>query len=525
MKELDINSSTDSENSKSESKISIAVFLLIFLLEMAGGIYYGYFQDTVLNDAFSRTANAYYVLFIKPLRFASIGLVWNPLPSMLQLPFVWIARYWKPMVLNGISASIVTSAFAALSCSLLYKTFRNYHISRFKSLTLLTFYGMNPFIFFYGFNGMSEMLIFCMMIYSISYLNLWFQESLPNYIMKIGFALAIAFLCRYEAIPYAAAVGLGIVLIILFRYKGNPGFPNSNQNSLKEKYYYIEGTGIILYTPLLYAIFVWIMFNWIITGNPLYFLNSAYSNPSQSQYAAFIGTPLKALLYVFTKSIPFIPVFVAIVILRAMSRRLLKIDFLILLLIVLTMLFFHFLMLLGGNSYGWLRFFSYVLPISMAWIPYELSEIKDHSSQNLAFLLLAFSLLVSSYLTSYYLSNPQLAPEENNLTISSESHQISDYINDNLPDERILTDSFLTGSIILNINNIDNIVTSASLGFYDIVANPLKYGVTYILVPDPSGIGHLDAINREYPALYAHGLDWCVKVKDFDGFRLFKVIY
>lgn len=522
MKRLDLNLHTKEKYAEPYRKTLITIFFLVFFLEMAGGIYYGYFKQIVLNDAFSRTANSYYVLFIEPLRFASIGLVWNPLPSVLQLPFVAIAELWKPIVTNGISAAIVTSAFAAGSCVLLYRAFQRYNVSKFKTIVFVVLYGLNPYIFFYGFNGMSEMIFFYMIIYTVSCLNLWMSEGTPSYIMKIGFTLALAFFCRYEAIPFAAAVGFGVLTIIFFSDKQKKFIPACNR---KERYFYAEGTGIILYTPLLYSIFIWIIFNLVITGNPLYFLNSAYSNSSQSEYAAFVGTSLEAFSYVMKKSLPFISVFIAIIIVRIISRRLLKSDFFILLCLVITMILFHYLMLLKGNSYGWLRFFSYSLPICMAWLPYELSQVKKKVNQNVAFVVLAFSLLVSSVLTGYYLSNPKLSPEENNVIISNESRRVAEYINNNFQDEIILADSFLTGGIILNVNNIDNIVTSASLGFYDIVDNPRKYGISHILVPDQSGVGNLDAINSKYPNLYSNGAEWCVKVKDFDGYRLFKVIY
>lgn len=521
LENLDLNLHMKEKYVKPYRSTLITVFFLVFFLEMAGGIYYGYFKEILLNDAFSRTANSYYVLFLKPLRFASIGLVWNPLPSVLQLPFVLIANFWKPMVTHGISAAIVSSVFAAGSCVLLYKTFLRYNVSRFKTIVLLVLYGLNPYIFFYGFNGMSEIIFFYLIIYIVSYLNLWIDERSPNYIMKIGFALALAFLCRYEAIPFAGAVGLGVLTIIFFINKEKRFISKFNR---KEKYYYAEGTGIVLYTPLLYSIFIWIIFNWVITGNPLYFLNSAYSNASQSEYATFDSAPLEGFVYVMKNSIPFISVFIAIIIVRIISRRLLKRDFIILLFLVVTMILFHYLMLLRGNSYGWLRFFSYSLPICMAWLPYELSQLKNKVYQNISFVVLALSLLSSFVLTGYFLTNPELSHEENNLTISNESRRIAEYINNNLEDEIILVDSFLTPGIILNTNNIDNIVTSASVGFYEIVDNPRKYGISYILVPEPTRIGHFDAINLRYPNLYSDGMEWCVKVKDFDGYRFFKVI-
>lgn len=506
------------------TQTNILLFFIIFALEMIGAIYSGYYSELIMNDAFSRTANAYYVLFIKPPRFASIGLVWNPLPSLLQLPLVALSTLWKPLVTKGVAAAIVTSTFAASSGVILYNAFIKLNIPKSQALILITLYATNPFIFFYGFNGMSEMVFFFLMIYVVICITLWIETGLQNYITKIGFALVLAFFTRYEAVPFACAVGIGVLLIIFYSKKEQKFIPVD----AKEKYFYVEGTLTVLYAPFLYSIFLWILFNWAISGNPLYFLNSSYSNLAQSQYAINSGTPLDLLVYVATMSLPFVPVFIGIIIVRLFSNRLIKSDFFVLLSMVAAMIIFHYLMLIKGNSYGWLRFFSYSLPICVAWIPYELSQCNKKSiNKNLAFTILAVSLLVSSLLASNALNNPRLSPEEHgtNSIMSSGSLQVADYINTNLNDEKILTDSFLTAGIILNVNNIDDILTSASLHFYDAVNNPRKYGITYILVPDPNGIGALDAIALKYPGLYNNGADWCTEVQTFDGYKLFKVIY
>jgi hypothetical protein len=506
---------------KPEKKDIMFIFFFVFICELALGIYLGYFKEIVLNDALSRTANSFYVLFIKPRRFASIGLVWNPLPSVLQLPLIALAKFWRPIVSSGISADIITALFSALSCSYIYIIFIRLKISKLYSIILIFLYITNPFIFFYGSNGMSEIIFFFMIIYIVLCLTLWIKEGSANYIVKIAFALSMAFFCRYEAIPFALAVGIGVILVIFFSKKEKKFIFN---NKLKERYFYAESSMVILYTPFLYSIILWILFNWIITGNPLYFLNSAYSNSAQSQYAVLITNFTYALKYVLTKCMPFIPLFIGIVIIRIKNRRLLRIDFLILVLMVAIMIIFHLMMLIKGASYGWLRFFSYSLPICFAWLPYELSEIsKKH--KKFEFTVLVISLLLSSILTGIILSDPNLSTEEHNLIISNESHRVANYINDDLSNEIILSDSFLTSGILVNIKNVDNLVISSSLNFKEAVKNPWKYQITYILVPDKTGIGKLDAINSEYPDLYQHGAEWCTLVNEFDGYKLFKVNY
>lgn len=111
-------------------KDSLVMFFIVFFTELAGGIYLGYFKGILLNDAFSRTANAFYALYIKPERLASMGFVWNPLPSILQLPFVELSKLWRPIVSCGISGSIITAISAALCALILFMAFTRFNIPR-----------------------------------------------------------------------------------------------------------------------------------------------------------------------------------------------------------------------------------------------------------------------------------------------------------------------------------------------------------------------------------------------------------
>ncbi|AZV55410.1 hypothetical protein [Clostridium sp. AWRP] len=497
----------------------LIVFSVVFVAEIIGGIYFSYFKGILLNDAFSRTANAFYVLYIKPIRLASIGLVWNPLPSIMQLPFMEIAKVWRPMASSGISAVIITSFFAAMSAVLLLKAFTRFYIPKKYSILIIFLYVSNPFIFFYGMNGMSESIFFFIAMYAVTYMTFWMSEGKPEYIIKIAFALTAAFYCRYEAIPFAAAIGLAVLINIFFNKKEKQFIPADNR---KEMYYYAEGTAIVLYAPFLYGILLWIFLNWTITGNPLYFLNSVYSNTAQSQYAITTSTSSTVFGYVSQKSLPFLPLFFGIVLIRIVTKKLLQSDFFMLFILVLTMLIFHYVMLLGGNSYGWLRFFSYSYPICMAWLPYELYKTKSRY-KHIAAIVISLAMIISSVLTGFTLSNPVLSPEEHEVVVDKQTVEIADYINDQLPDNKILMDSFVTSGIILNVKNVNNLVVCSSLNFNECVDNPAKHGIEYIVVPDPNGVGTLDAINRKYPYLYSNGADWCVLEEEFEEYKIFKV--
>lgn len=496
------------------------LFSIIFLTELIGGIYFNYMKGILLNDAFSRTANAFYVLFIKPMRLASIGLVWNPLPSILQLPFVACAKFWRPMVSYGISAVIVTSICAALAGVILYRTFTRFSIPKKYCLPIIVLYITNPFIFFYGMNGMSESIMFLIIIYIVLNITLWMVEGSPEYIIKIGFGLLVAFYCRYEAIPFAFAVGVGVLINIFFNKNEKQFIPVNNK---KEIYHYAEGTAIVLYAPIIYGILIWIFLNWTIAGSPLYFLNSPYSNTVQSELIATSRSGVAILGYVLGKLYPFLPLFLGIIVVRIIGKKLIKFDFFILLNLAIWLIVFHYLMLLKGTSYGWLRFFSYIYPICAAWLPYELYKIKSKGFKTIILGIILISMAASSILTGITLSDPNKSPEEHDVVIDRQAGEIADYINEEIPDNKVMMDSFVTSGIILNVKNIDNLVVSSNLNFDKYVSDPDKYGINDIVVPDPNGIGALDAINRKYPHLYEDGEDWCTLKEEFENYKIFEI--
>jgi hypothetical protein len=506
--------------SKLPRQEALTIFLIVFIAELLGGIYLGYFKGILLNDAFSRTANAFYVLYIKPSRLASVGLIWNPLPSILQLPFVELSKIWRPIVSSGISGAIVTAVSASLGSLILLQTFTRFNIQKQYSLIIIALYTANPFIFFYGMNGMSEQIFFLGIIYIVSNITIWIKEGSPECIIKIAFALVFIFYCRYEAIPFAVGVGIGVLINIFFSKKERKFIPTEIKG---ERYYYAEGTVIVLYAPIIYGILLWIFLNWTITGNPLYFLNSAYSNTAQSQLTTSIGNSLKAIGYMYPRAIPFLIPLFGIAIIRVTTRSLFKNDFFILCALVISMLGFHFLMLIKGSSYGWLRFFSYSLPICIAWIPYEISKVKN-TFRPLICIIIIISLIGSFVFTGRALLSPVIGVEERYVLVNGECLKISEYINEEIPDEKIILDSFMTSGIILNIKNINNIITTSNLNFGKYIDNPAKYGIAYIIIPDPKeGVGSLDAFNRKYPNLYETGADWCTLEKEFEGFKLFKI--
>lgn len=510
----------------------LLVGLVVLIAELAAAYVVLYENHRVMNDAIARTANAYYVLYIKPSKLASIGFVWNPLPSLLQIPILLFAPYWRPLATVGFSGAIVTAVFAAINAGLIFRYLRKVPVHPLVALLITFLYAFNPFVFYYGFNGMSETIFFTALISSTANIILWAHDRLSGRLVTSALMLVLAFLTRYEAFPLAFAFGLVLIVIVYFMEDVPSPF---KKKPPKMKFDYLVASGTMLFLPIVYAVAIWIFLNWTILGNPFYFLNSTYSNTSQSEelwsgFLAMIDSPFKSFAYALKLMLPFLPVFIVILVVRYCTRRMFRSDFLIFLLLISSLAGFHWLMLLTGSSFGWLRFFCFSLPIAIAWLPYELTQLSP-KAKNRTLTAVCCALLLSGVLTNYYLGNVNLAKEEyhslsaeDNIGNSNAQYKMAEIINKNYSDQSILLDSFTASTLILALDHPENIITNTSEEFDNAVTHPLGQEVDYIVIPNPEGIGRLDALNSTYPRAYYGAAPWLELVEDTGAHRLFRIL-
>ena len=100
-----------------------------------------------------------------------------------------------------------------------------------------------------------------------------------------------------------------------------------------------------------------------------------------------------------------------------------------------------------------------------------------------------------------------------------------------LPDGSIVADTFgqCTPQIVTSVPNSKVFVITNDRDFQRVVADPLTFGAHYLLVPQPVGVGLVDALNERYPSLYKNGAGFAKFVHQFnsDGvcatYRLYRV--
>ncbi|WP_407307986.1 ArnT family glycosyltransferase [Desulfosporosinus sp. SB140] len=520
-----------------DRKIVCLIGITVFLLECAAGYYYNVYVGYYHSDGISRVANAFYVLYSRNPHLGAIGFVWNPLPSMVDLAFLLLYPWIPAMATKGIAGLLMSAIFASLTASMLVRFFIQRGLPRWCAVVFSLLYSLNPMVFLFGFNGLSDAPFIFFAILSILCFLDWLDAYRIGDLVVASFALALAFWCRYEAVPFGLSIIIGCVITSMLVQRN--AIP-PNERHFSYKWSRTEGILAVIVTPLCYSVLLWVLLNAIIMHNPLYFLNGDYSNTAQIQghlssfeYAALLNNPVKACFFALRKVLVFSAPLIAILILKLLNRRFMRWDTLILLGMFMSMPMLQIIMLMKGSSLGWLRYFMYALPVSIAWLPYELSKLK----RKWQIVIPLVAMIANFVILSYVITQPSIAPDENtflqntfgyhNQTYYDEKQwgEISRYLDENYPHSTILVDSFSAYLIILESQFSRRFYISSDYYFTDAISDPEKYGVSYILIPKPGSSSVISAINNAYPNLFYHGADWAELVKDFgSNWRLYKVI-
>ena len=482
---------------------------VVFLLELIFGIYLGS-HKVLLADAMTRTANAFYVFWSLPRRLTSMGLTMNPLPSMLQLPFAFLSRFSRWLVTSGFSMSAVSAGFAAYGAKTLLGTFRKMGIRR-KHAYLLTFlYVFNPYVFFYGANGMSEIMAATVGLQAICSMTLWMRKGGASHLIAVAFALAILFLIRYEAVPFAILIAAGMILHLIFSRRERKYYV---RDSL-EPVWYVESTFWITFLPIIYTILVWIFFNWSITGDAFYFLL-----PYRSAVGS--GDLYGTISYVWARVWPFWMVGGALLLAKQISGKLLRYDTVVILFSVFGITFFTFYMIYSGRYDGYVRYLMYPMVFAVGFIPYVLRESQNELRS--CTIVIAAAQLITALFFGWAFQRSMLFREDLLFNVPAHSEQLADYIDSRLGNKRILLDTYRTYYAVMNTENPYDLILPCNPDFEKCLEDPIRNEVDYIIVPDIARYGDIDTVNTAWPQLYNGGESWAEEIENIGEFKVFRV--
>jgi len=504
------------------------IFFAFFILYLAAGWYITSYLNIYYNDTASRTANAFFTVFGRDPHLAAIGFVWLPLPSLLQIPLLLILYNVGLQMLSG---PIITSFWGALSVVMVYKISLLLSAGKRSPLSLVVsfLYGINPMILLYVAIGSSETIfISSLLLFSYFFLKWYLQLGIFNLALA-AFALVMAFGSRYEAIPVFIA---GIILILAVEL------------SIKSPFRKIQAIVMLFGLPFMYACVLWLLANWVIKGDPLYFLSGPYSNSSYtnglSQNSALLENSYHSLysssLYAFKRILLLAPglVLFPLILLpfnknrnRYLNNRLLII---ILVAPYFSILAFHILQLYAGQSFGWLRFFMY------SQLALTLTALYAVNTHKVVRYFLIISLFFGFITTGYAMGDYNYGKEEKSFVTKIENNRITlDYSRTysdqkavaafmNSKKGKILLDTSDGFAIPLFSRNPQQYVITSDVDFLSLLKN-YKHSADWIIIPDPDfGNSKKNIITTEYPNIGEGELPSTQLYASIDDWKIYRVI-
>jgi hypothetical protein len=233
--------------------------LVLFAVAFAGYGVLGYFVmlrwHIIVGDGVSRLLHAYFIWYNQPPKLAAVGFVWPPLMTIVLLPFAVV----KPLATSMLALPLASALFAAGLVVVIERTLALFGLSRIARLPLVALIALNPMILYYAANGMGESLSLFLLSLAVYWFLHWYKTPTHSRLVLMSLALACGVVARYEILFWAFALGAAVLAVLYVRGAGQ-----------KE----IEGSAVAVFAPVVYALGLWIFFNWLIIGHPFYWLNS-----------------------------------------------------------------------------------------------------------------------------------------------------------------------------------------------------------------------------------------------------------
>ncbi len=337
----------------------LVLFVTAATVYLGGGVWLSLVHDSVMSDALSRTANGYYTVFSRDPHLAAVGFVWNPLPSLAQIPLLPLATVWPEFANRGVAAAVQSALFMAGAVVYFRRTCLELGARPRAAWTLTVLFAVHPEIAYYGMNGMSEGSFLFFLLAAAASLTRWLRTRASNPLAGAGLALGAAYLTRYETVA-AGLVTTVFVGLVAYRRACGPA-------SLRRAAAFGDMT--VLALPFVFSFAVWAITSSLIIDSPFAQFTSANGNSAQTRLSAggissVIDQPGGPLGYMFDQSRVLEP-FGVLILAAAVGMCWRRRDARLLAPIAVLGGAYSFSVaaLLAGQTFGWLRFSITLVPV------------------------------------------------------------------------------------------------------------------------------------------------------------------
>ncbi len=262
------------------------LFIAVFLSVLALYTFDNYYQSGLslaYNDARSHLDIGRRVVEgLKP-GLAQLGSVWLPLPHFLMIPTIWNDFFWH----SGLSGALQSMiSFVAVGL-LIYLYLKKLEVGILGRIFAIAVFIANLNILYLTSTAMTELLLLATMTGGAYYLMVWHKNGKILDLIKSAFWIMISTLIRYDG-WFLFLFSMLIIALSTIRAKG---------------YEEVEGKVVLFATLGGFGIILWVLWNTLIFGDPLYFIFgpfAAHTQQTQIYQAGELFT--KGNLYLSTKA-------------------------------------------------------------------------------------------------------------------------------------------------------------------------------------------------------------------------------
>lgn len=544
------------------------VFVVAAIGYLLVGVYLAVDRQFFAGDALSRVQATQAVLFSRDPHLSAIGFVFTPLTALAELPLVALAPWWPAVITQGLAAVCASALFMAGSVTQLAGIVADRGLSRMIGAVVVLAYALNPMIVFYGANGMSEAPYLFFLLWAVRRLIRWADTDDVHDLVTAGVALGLGYLTRYDGGAAALAATVVVGAISYRRHRSA-----SVEAVIRRRRATTDVVVLAMPTALAFA--VWAITGWLVAGDLFAQFTSEYGNAAIIEQSGGSGsdTVLAAVAFSATCMAIMAPLLLLVLpgatLLR--RRRLRAVG--VAALVFGAVLAFQVLTYARGTTFGFLRFYITVIPLSAvlaalvaparAALPYrrlgadaELvdADARPRRSERAAAVVAALALVAGIGTTWVGMASPKYAPQEFALRAvvapqpdsTSKLHldarrvarsfsterQLADYLDSlDLRDGSVLCDTVYGFAVIVRSRSPRQFVIPSDRDFARVLNAPAAHGVQYVLAVPNEGRGRSDAINVRFPTMYSNGaqigelvLEARNQGADLPDWRLYRVV-
>jgi len=252
------------------SKHAFKILAILAVILSVGAFIWSYLNNYVVsyNDSMSHLNMSRLVIDNLKPGFAQLGSVWLPMNHILSLTLIWNNWAWH----SGFAGSFFSMVAYIISVLYIYKIVNSITNNKAASIIGALAFALSLNILYLQTTPLTEPLFILLFVLSVYLFVRWITTDDSKYLFLLGITGFFEILTRYDGWFVAGVTALLILIFQLIHHK--------------RKFSEAVGKLIIFLFPVLFGVALWLIWNFLIFGNPLYFVFGQYSAKSQQDTIA-----------------------------------------------------------------------------------------------------------------------------------------------------------------------------------------------------------------------------------------------